>query len=62
MTLYIATDLSPYELPLFVGTRREVATWANMTPENISGYCQRGKVSLKNKCKFEKVKIDKCDS
>lgn len=58
MTLYIAVELSQHELPLFVGTRREVAKWANLSPENVSAYCQQGRESLKNKCRFEKVRIE----
>lgn len=58
MTLYIAVELTRYELPLFVGTRDEVAAWAELTPSNISAYCKQGSESLKNKCRFDKIKID----
>lgn len=56
--IYIAIDLSQYELPLYVGTRKEVAKWANLRPESVSDYYNKGRINRKNKCKFIKLYID----
>lgn len=58
MVIYIAVEIGKLELPLYVGTRNEIAQWANLTPENISAYCQQKRESLKNNCRFEKIKIE----
>ena len=58
MLLYMAVTLDDYQLPLFVGTRKEVAGWADLAPDNISMYAGRNLNSYKNNCKFVKVVIN----
>ena len=58
MLLYMAVTLDDYQLPLFVGTRKEVAIWADLAPDNVSMYVRRKLNSYKNNCKFVKVVID----
>lgn len=57
MDLFMAVTLDRYQLPLFIGTRKEVAQWANLSPDNISAYVGRGLKSYKNGCKFIKVTV-----
>lgn len=58
MLLYMAVTLDDYQLPLFVGTRKEVASWADLSPDNVSQYAGCNLNSHKNNCRFVKVVID----
>lgn len=55
--LYMIVDNDHQDLPLFIGTLKETAEWANTTPNVVlSAICNAKK--RKTKTKFAKVEIE----